>query len=285
MNEFLKNRGYVDTTRGGTSIPSWSTVVRGHLMHGEDGVEGAPSLFERTLSIAAQFGLTSQRMGRALELVGLDELALKYVPDNAIRAGTEHVSFSDSTAYMRSRIECGIRINLDGREPEGVVSQEEYEPVREALIEDLRALQTPDDEPVFDVVGQREEFFEGPYVSDAPDIMLVPADYDQYLSALLLGEKFSEPSQPYNHKRDGIIAATGTRIDASMDVTDAHLFDVAPTVLATLGVPSSERMDGTTLPFVDPVGTKEYPPFEADAIVPTNSQHVEQRLTDLGYLE
>jgi predicted AlkP superfamily phosphohydrolase/phosphomutase len=285
VNEFLKNRGYAETTRGGDSLPSWSSVLRNNLMTGEAAADRDPSLLERTLSLAASVGLTSQRMGAALEAVGLDELALEYVPDDAIRAGTERVSFPESKAYMRSRIECGIRINLEGREPDGEVCRDEYEVFRETLVEELRALRTPDGSPMFDAVEPREAVFDGPYLEDAADVLLVPADYDQYLSSLLLGEEFGQPSQPYNHKLNGIIAASGDAVDASADATDAHLFDVAPTVLATLDVPASDRMDGRALPFVDSAGTASYPDFNAERFAATDDADVERRLTDLGYLE
>jgi predicted AlkP superfamily phosphohydrolase/phosphomutase len=285
VNEFLRNRGYAETTRGGDSLPSWSSVLRNNLMRGEEEVNRSPSLLERALNLAASVGLTSQRMGMVLEVVGLDELALKYVPDDAIRAGTERVSFPDSKAYMRSRIECGIRINLEGREPDGEVARDEYDEFRETLVEELRALRTPDGGPVFDAVERREAVFDGPHVEDAADIILVPADYNHYLSSLLFGEEFGEPSQPFNHKRNGVIAASGDAVDVSAGATDAHLFDVAPTILTTLGVPASDRMDGRTLPFVDSTGTAEYSEFVTEMVVATDDEDVERRLTDLGYLE
>jgi len=166
-----------------------------------------------------------------------------------------------------------------------VVAPEEYEAIRESLIEALRELRTPDDEPVFDAVLPREAVFDGPYVEDAADVLLVPADYDHYLSALLRGEEFGEPWQSHNHKRYGVVAAAGDGVDASADVGDARLFDVAPTVLATLGVPASERMDGRPLPFVDAVGTERYPDFEGGPDAETADRDVEQRLSDMGYLE
>jgi predicted AlkP superfamily phosphohydrolase/phosphomutase len=294
VNEFLKNRGYVEPTRDAETVPSWSSVVRGQLMQGETDAEESPSALERAMGLASKVGVTSQRLGRVLEALRLAELALEYVPDDAVRAGAEHVSFRESAAFMRSRIECGVRINLEGREPDGVVAPDEYEELRDALIDEFRSLRTPDGDPVFDAVTPREELFHGPYVEEAADVMLVPADYDQYLSALLLGDEFGEPSQPYNHKRHGIIAASGAGIDASSGdggiessgtLADAHLFDVAPTVLASLGIPVSDRMDGRVLPFVESTERTAYPEFDADDIVETDDQRIEERLGDLGYLE
>jgi predicted AlkP superfamily phosphohydrolase/phosphomutase len=285
VNEFLRNRGYVETARDSTAMPSWSFVVRNNLMRGDETAERSQSVLERALGVAARLGLTSQRMGKLLEAVGLDELVLEHVPTDVIRAGTERVSFAESKAYMRSRIECGIRLNLQGREPEGVVFRDEYETVRDSLVEELRAVRTPDGTRVFETVKPREEVFDGPHVEDAADILLEPTDYDEYLSSLLRGDEFAEPWQPYNHKKYGIVAARGSDVDTSATVDEPHLFDVAPTVLATLGLPSSERMDGRTLPFVEPVGATGYSAFDGASTAPTDDSDVERRLTDLGYLE
>jgi arylsulfatase A-like enzyme len=64
-----------------------------------------------------------------------------------------------------------------------------------------------------------------------------------------------------------------------------HIFDVAPTVLSTLGVPPSDRMDGRTLPLVERLDSQTYPEFNARDIQQRDSTTVEQHLANLGYLE
>ncbi|MFC6726964.1 phosphodiesterase, partial [Halobium palmae] len=173
-----------------------------------------------------------------------------------VRAASERVDFANSKAYMRDRIECGIRINLAGREPNGVVSEDEYEPLREALVEELRDLTAPDGTPVFSEVGPREEYFEGPYLDDAVDVLTVPRDFDVMLSAQLHDEPFAAtPMEPWNHKLDGIVALSGAGVDASASLADAHLYDVASTVLSTLGVAYPETMAGRPLAPVDDAGS------------------------------
>ncbi|QLG64334.1 alkaline phosphatase family protein (plasmid) [Halorarum salinum] len=282
VNEYLRERGFVETTRGG-GMPSWSTIAP------EDRDEGTPSedrtLAERLLSAAAAIGLTSQRMGAVLSRLGLAEFVLRFVPRDAVRAATESVDFERSTAYMRSRTELGVRINLAGRDPDGTVSLAEYPSVRDDLVEELAAARTPDGEPVFEEVAPREEYFEGPHVDDAADIITVPAAFDTYLSASLRGGTFGPAPESWNHKRDGMFAAAGAGVAADASLDGAHLFDVAPTVLCSLGVPPSERMDGEPLPVVDPLPPDAYPAFDAPSTRETADAAVERRLTDLGYLD
>ncbi|WP_266077836.1 alkaline phosphatase family protein [Haladaptatus caseinilyticus] len=285
VNDFLRDEGYVKTVRGGEGMPSWSTIAGNQLQRGEESSPRQQGVAERGLALAAKVGITSQRIGDILSRAGLEEFVAKRVPEDFIRAATEQVDFPNSVAYMRDRIECGVRINLEGRDPEGVVSPEEYDEVRSELVEKLQAARTPDGRPVFDTVAPREAFFDGPYSDDAVDVVCVPTDFDQFLSAQLRGRQFGAPREPWNHKLNGIFAAAGSGIDVEADCADAHLFDVAPTILATLGVPASDRMDGSVLPVVDSAGEQSYPAYEAGETVETDDECVEARLADLGYLE
>jgi predicted AlkP superfamily phosphohydrolase/phosphomutase len=282
-NSFLRDRDDVVTTSGEGGMPSWSSIARNRLREGEEGGQPDPSFVERSMTLAAKVGVTSQRIERVVRTLGVEDLVLRVAPTGAVRAASERVDFEGSRAYMRDRIELGVRLNLEGREPEGVVPQEEYEAVRSDLIDALSAVRTPDDEPVFDDVVPREELYEGPYVEDAADIVLVPNEFDQFISASLRDEQFAPPSEPWNHKLHGVFAAAGD-VDETASLTGAHLFDVAPTVLATFGVPASDRMDGRVLPVAERVGIEEYPAYEGGD-VETDDEDVEKRLEDLGYLE
>ncbi|XVH33578.1 alkaline phosphatase family protein (plasmid) [Haloferacaceae archaeon DSL9] len=285
VNEFLRERGCIETAAGGAGMPSWSSLSRKRLRNGHESGDVELSSAERVLSLTAKAGLTSQRIGAVLQRLRLDGFVLDVVPMDLVRAGTERVDFRDSAAYMRSRTEMGVRINLEGREPDGIVPQAEYDSVRRELIRALQSVRSPDRTPVFDAVLPREDVFNGPYLDDAPDIVTVPRNFDQYLSASLLGEQFGPPSEPWEHKLDGMIAVSGTGVGPDADISDAHLFDLAPTILAAFGLPASDRMDGRPLPFVDRVGTKRYPEFSPQQQQQTADTDVERRLADLGYLE
>lgn len=284
VNEYLRDRGYVTAKKGGKGMPSWNPI-RNQLREGNDEETWEPSFTEKVAATAANFGITTKRIGFGLTKLGLDDVARRYAPDGVVRTASTQVDFPASTAYMRARTELGVRINLQGRDPEGVVSPSDYERVREEVMESLREATAPDGEPVFEEVAPRERYFSGPYTEKAVDIVTVPTDFDHFLSAQLLGEEFGEPTEPWNHKRDGIFAASGEGINTEVTADDAHLFDVAPTILAALGVPVSDRMDGRVLPPVSPTEMWNYPPYEADAQAGSDDEDVQERLADLGYLE
>jgi predicted AlkP superfamily phosphohydrolase/phosphomutase len=283
VNEFLRDKGYVETAKGGKGMPSWNPI-RNQLREGEDEDTWEPTTTERIAAGAAKFGLTADRVGHGLRKLGLDSIVKQYAPENITRTASEQVDFPSSTAYMRARTELGVRINLEGREPEGVVSEDEYDQVRADLIEMLRGVSTPDGDPMFENVAPREEYFHGPYEDKAVDIVLVPNNFEQFLSAHVLDGYFAPPTETWNHKLQGVFAATGEGIDATADVSDSHLFDVAPTIMAAMGIPYSDRMDGRALPVVDDVGADTYPEYEGSETAALDDDGVEDRLADLGYL-
>ncbi len=285
VNSYLREAGFLETRQGGDGMPTWATVRDDALKAGESAEAHTPSLGERLMAGAAGVGLTSQRIARGLERVGLADAVAAHTPSAIASAGATQVEFAASRAAVRSRIECGVRLNVAGREPDGVVAPENYETVRTQLIDALRSVETPDGEPVFEAVRPREQYFHGPESDRAVDVVTVPADFDHFLSATLRVDQFGQPTEPWNHKLEGTFAARGADIDHAAGLTDAHLFDVAPTVLATFGVPAGDRMDGTTLSCVPPVGERSYPRYHGDRTVETADAGVEQRLADLGYLE
>ena len=285
VNEYLRREGFITTENGGQGMPTWATVRDDALKEGVDETQRDPGVAERAMATAARAGLTSQRIGAVLERLGIEDLVAEYAPTGLVNAGATQVDFPNSAAYVRSRIELGVRLNVEGREPDGVVPPEEYETVRTHVIDALRSARTPDGERVFEAVRPREEYFHGPESERAVDVVTVPADFDHFVSATLRDEQFGPPSEPWNHKLEGTFAARGADIDPAAGLGNAHLFDVAPTVLATLDVPIDDRMDGQPLPCVEPPGTQSYPRLDETASVETADEAVEDRLADLGYLE
>ena len=284
VNEFFREQGYVAAKSGGEGMPTWSRAWENDLLEGEDANGHDAGALENLMESAARVGITTQRIAGALEYVGLKEPIGRRVPNDLIRAASEQVDFPRSRAYVRSKSELGIRINLEGREPHGLVPPEEYDDFRARLIEELSAVETPDGDPMFAAVAPRERYFEGPRLEDAPDVVTVPVDFDNAIVASLEGERFGEPVEPWNHKRTGIVVAAGEDVEENAAVAGATIFDVAPTICSLLEVPIDAAMDGSPLPVVEPSEVRAYSAYDPEPIEATGDAVVEQRLSDLGYL-
>ncbi len=197
----------------------------------------------------------------------------------------------------------GLRINLRGREPQGIVSPgSEYEALRHQLRQELESL-------VDQFTGQRvvssaifrEEIYDGPYVELAPDIVIEPhrEQPDFTHNYILDGSLRSsltpifDSSAPYsgNHAPNGILCAWGPGVRVGAMIEGAKIIDIAPTILGAMGCIVPSQMDGQVLDiFTPPISTQKsaeefntqnensqiYSEKEADL--------VQQRLRDLGYL-
>ncbi len=284
VNEFLRNRGLVRSRSGGEGMPNWTTAWEHNLLDGEQAGSRDRSPIERVMNAAAGVGITTQRIERVVDRLGLRESIGTYVPNDVIRAASEQVDFANSRAYVRSKSELGVRINLAGREPNGQVPAGAYESVRAELIDELAAVRTPTGDPMFEAVKPREAVFEGPHIDKGPDIVTVPAAFGTAIAADLGRGTFGEPMEPWNHKRTGVIAASGSAVDDSVPLTGATIFDVAPTICSLFDVAADADMDGTTLPIVEERASTAYPAYDAEAITVREESTVEDRLSDLGYL-
>ncbi|MFP8956757.1 alkaline phosphatase family protein [Natrialbaceae archaeon A-CW3] len=284
INEFLRERGDIVAKSGGEGMPTWSRAWQNDLLEGETAGEHDASLLEQGMNLAARVGITTQRVANALDTVGLKEPIGRRVPNDVIRAASEQVDFPNSKAYLRSKSELGVRINLEGREPNGIVPEAEYESYRADLIDDLSSVRTPDGQPMFEAVEPREAVFDGPELELAPDIVTVPADFDNAIVEGLEGEQFADPIEPWNHKRTGVVAAAGADVDESASLSGATIFDIAPTICSFFDVGIDQEMDGSVLPIVDASERTDYPSYEPEPITATDDTAVEDRLADLGYL-
>jgi hypothetical protein len=134
--------------------------------------------------------------------------------------------------------------------------------------------------------------FGGKYAETAPDILLEPAPRYSLTHAKTYVEDADWLSG--DHRMDGVIAAAGPLVRPHAFAEPALLVDVAPTILAALGVPASVKHDGQVLTGV--VGDEaSVASVEAGAASGEGSGQegldaeealeVEEHLRGLGYLE
>ncbi len=203
-----------------------------------------------------------------------------------------------------------ICVNLQGREPDGVVKPEDYEAVRQRIIDGLMTLRDPKNgQLMVTKAHRREEIYHGAKLDSAPDIIVEWSTYaywgrgydywgrgsSRQQKPVLEEPRFSDESdQPLTgaHRPEGILIASGPHIRSGVAVSNARLIDLAPTIFHLLGFVPPVEMDGRVLTemlsttdsdqiqAVNEAGATaesfEYTPEEAELI----SQH----LRALGYL-
>ncbi len=163
------------------------------------------------------------------------------------RAYAAQIDWSRTLAYGDNANNF-VRVNLKGREPQGIVAPEDYESVRNRVIERLYTWCDPaSGRPLVEKVYKREEIYSGPYTEVAADLEIrwtdvVPQGLD---SAWMDGPRFDPISG--GHKPNGILIMRGPGIARGATIEGAKLLDMAPTLLHLMGGPVPATMDGKVL--------------------------------------
>ncbi len=164
-------------------------------------------------------------------------------------------AFLDEIDWPRTRAyfaqDKGVWVNLAGREPHGIVRENEFASVAEEARAALVALVSPHDaEPVFETVLRREEAFNGLWAHRLPDVVMT-VRRDEYVYNERPGYSdviVSADSTTGTHAKDGILIAWGKGIQAGTPFTSPpQLRDIGATALASLGCALTEDMDGRAL--------------------------------------
>jgi predicted AlkP superfamily phosphohydrolase/phosphomutase len=172
----------------------------------------------------------------------------------AQRVDTANVDWGRTRAYcLPTDLEGCIRINLAGREPEGQVAPgDQYAEVCRDLETALRALTEPSTgaRAVREVL-LADRAFPGPRRPHLPDLIVLwdPATPITALASDRIGivAGASPDPRPGTHAAPGFALMRGPGIPAGRTIDDAHIFDLAPTILHRLGAAAPAHMKGQRL--------------------------------------
>jgi len=153
-----------------------------------------------------------------------------------------------------------IWLNVKGRELKGIVNPgEEYERVRNGIIEYLKTI-TIDGEKPFKDIKKREELWWGPYLTEAPDLTIIfkigyQAARRPEITKKNKLKRYVNDNPRWSGGHDGthdptdvpgILGLLGPGIPNRGGVK-VHLWDVAPTILDLMSIPVPADMDGKPL--------------------------------------
>ncbi|MCX6043749.1 MAG: alkaline phosphatase family protein [Chloroflexi bacterium] len=218
----------------------------------------------------------------------------------------EDVDWSRTQAYSLGNVG-QIRINLVGREPFGCVQLGlEYERVRTEIIERLKTLRDPKTgELVAETIYRREELYSGDYFEEAPDIVFLPRrlEYFGFGEYEFGSHKIIEAMKrgiSGTHRMNGIFLAYGAAVRAGVEIQNAALVDLAPTILHLMGEEVPAHMDGRVLTEVlrddvTPIARKRSTtptptdsnggnPNQGDVLSAEEQKVLAERLRSLGYV-
>ena len=197
-----------------------------------------------------------------------------------------------------------LYINLQGRQLSGIVKPADYEALREELqarlLGDECRVRDPQGREIhlFSDVQKPEELYgcsrtDQPWL---PDLILTPHE-SLAVVRKIRGRRvvrwLSYHRLEGTHRPDGVLMATGPGI-ARVENVRANILDCAPTILAMLGLPVPDDMQGRVIhELFEQQPTLEYTPAKVASCPASKEevysahelQQVTERLSDLGYLE
>ena len=161
----------------------------------------------------------------------------------------DRIDWTKTMAYSASNTEQGIYLNVKGRQPNGVIdSKEEYHRIREEIITKLNSLtdhETGEKLPV--EIHRKEDLYDGPYVENAPDIVLFVKNGEYLLDVQLGAELFQNAGWKTGfgtHRKNGVFWGHGPHLKNGVEIDGAKIADLAPTILFHQNVPIPENLDG-----------------------------------------
>jgi predicted AlkP superfamily phosphohydrolase/phosphomutase len=153
----------------------------------------------------------------------------------------KHVDFTQTKAWvLPTDLQGFIRINLEGREPQGIVAKADYDQLVEQITECLYGLKNSETgQPVVDKVYKIKELYKGCKQTDLlPDISVLWANKPvKKVSSDIIGEiELSDTGiiRSGNHRPKGFCFAYGPNIDSSHKDIQANLTDLGPMAMHML---------------------------------------------------
>ncbi|MDP6849560.1 MAG: alkaline phosphatase family protein [Planctomycetota bacterium] len=210
-----------------------------------------------------------------------------------------NADFSD-VDWSRTRAFCslhGICLNLRGREPEGIVSQDEAEDLLNEIRHRLQKVRLPDGSPAVDWFVDNNKTYKGHRVAEAPDLQfqmgklscLVKDDWNA--SEIFSERRFAAVSG--THRFNGIFALAAPGVKKRKTIDGMHIRDTAPTLFHSLQLPVPSWMEGKA--HEDLLSKHRKAVIEEEDIPINNrakdgfgtedSSAVEESLRALGYLQ
>ncbi|MHB8132094.1 MAG: alkaline phosphatase family protein, partial [Mobilitalea sp.] len=178
-------------------------------------------------------------------------LVLKSSPEKILDIEKAEIDWSRTKAWGWGGYYARIFFNIQGREPAGIISPDDFEKERDLLTEKLMGIRDPEGRLMDNKVLRPEELYRE-CKGDPPDLMVYFDDL-RWRSAgtighgsLYLDENDTGPDDAV-HDYQGIFMLYDPKQKFGQRVDGANLLDIAPTVLHILGLPVPDEMTGRIL--------------------------------------
>ena len=263
---------------------------------------------DTTVIIISDHGARSSTGGFCINewLIRKGLLTLKEPPASETKFSEELIDWDKTLVWSEGGYYARIFMNVEGREPRGIIKKSEYESFRDYLRTELEVTSEPGGHKLFNTVLKPEDLYR--------DVKGIPPDLMVYFDSLnrrsigsvgmkdILTKGAIDGLDSCNHDPEGIFIATRLRDLRSGAIRDVQLTfascpDITPTILAEYGLGLSRDLSGSIISIggdVDATSARSeihetFPLTSEDGLEDrgfTNEEEeiVKKRLSDLGYI-
>lgn len=204
--------------------------------------------------LAANGYLRFKRKGMLVRLISSMIRRALFLGGKGMQSGKQ-IDWDNTKAFFSGTVG-NIYINMQGREPRGIVTPSDYEALCAEISERLRNIADPENgERIVDRVYRKDDIFSADASGRAPDLHVTfKSGYGVVGEEIALHRirdtgKIIDDSFNWSgtHEPEGIFIARGKDFRPGFRIEGANLIDVAPTLLHAFGLPVPENMDGKPL--------------------------------------
>lgn len=247
--------------------------------------------------VFSSLGVNKQNVRRVLQQLRIEGPLLKILPSNSINTFArtipgEHslfdIDYPETEAFGYAKR--NVYVNDTERFDDGVVDPDDIPEIKARVEEAFSSVRDPESEERLLDIYDGDELF--PSDRNAPDLIVKginQTEENTNLSDIVI-EKSGGKAGAHHH--EGIVFAWGPNICEGAEISDATVYDIAPTVLHSLNKHIPANADGELLeifeedspPARSKITTRNYGTANGNVDHSNDFDEVEDRLQGLGYI-
>jgi len=231
----------------------FKNVIRDYYIHLDKKIGGLlESVDRRTTAviIASDHGIKKMEGGFCFNdwLIQEGYLTLKDKPDGRKSIKNSDIDWSRTKVWGYGGYYGRLFINVQGREPQGVIPENGYDAFRDELKSKLEAIKDHSGQPMGNIAFKPEDIYRE-VTGIAPDLIVYFGDLSWRSLGTVGNESlyvFENDTGPddANHAQHGMYIFSPPESTERGIIQDRHITDIAPTVLKLLEVQIPDDMEG-----------------------------------------
>ena len=211
------------------------------------------SIFVKMKKLLFNMGFTPSNIYKILLKFGFSKAKVSFQARDKLISqlflSWNDIDWKQTKAYSRGHVG-QLFINKKGREPEGIVSDEEFDALKTEI--EAKLLQFKDkDRNIIEKILNPDEIYKGPYRHLSADILFMPSrlEYMALGTSAFISKKAVELcfGSTGNHRMNGIFIIKGKGIKKNYKIQGAKITDIVPNLLFYYDLHIEKEMDGKIL--------------------------------------